>query len=335
MRKIHVLFLLSFLFLISCKRQPETYAIKANIKFSPVNKAYLLSVYGDTYTVVDSAMRNNNIEFCFKMRKNYQPGFYKFSFSKFPSSNSGDITLIYNNESTEFSTSFGLPADSIKFIKSTQNKAYYEFLKLENRINRQSMTLSDITNVFPKNDPFYGFIEKRYNELEQEKTTFIKKISKQKNSFLYNVIHAMALPTLRLDMNRYERINFLKIHFFEKIDFSDTLLLNTNIFTSKAFGYLQLYVNPQLSKHLQEIEYIKATDIIFNYASVNDKARTQIADYLARGFEQMEMDSALFHIYDKFIEPFSCENTTLHDRIKTRIESEKNIALERLSRIYH
>ncbi len=324
MKKIFLLFIFVVLFAGGCKKNSEiTHYIKALIEFNPTNKVYLLSVYGNINTVVDSAFRDSNKEFYFRMKDSYNPGFYKLSFSKTPSNSSGDITLLYDNESIEISTSFGLPVDSIKFNKSEQNRLYYEFLKIENRTARQAMVLSDIIAVFPKDDPFYPSIEKHYNELKREKAEVIQKASKYKGRLVSSVIHAMTLPYFNIDMNRMEKLKYLKTHFFDHTKFADTLLLNTDILTNKAFGYLQLYRNQQLSKRFLEIEYIKATDSIIKYASINDKTRKQITDYIARGFEQMEMDTALYHLYTEYIEPFSCQNTTLHNRIKTRIESDK------------
>jgi thiol-disulfide isomerase/thioredoxin len=305
----------------------QPWSIKATIRNSQ-KKAYLMSYRGDRFTVIDSTGVDEKGVIYFAMKGHYPQGLYKVSFSKYPNNKNWDITLLYDHENIELASGYGLPADSMKIIQSAQNKVYYEFLTLENRINKQMMVLSDMVSLFPPKDPFYSSIANQFNELKKQKLEFVNKNANQlKGTLVVSVIKTQMLQPYDFTMDRETRLIDLKTRFFDHAVFMDTLLLNTNIITTKAFNYLQLYTNPQLKKDVQAVEYIKATDSIMKYTSVNEKVRVQVAEYLLRGFEQLNMDTALHHLYTNYIETQGCENTQTPDRIKLRIEGNRKLPI--------
>jgi hypothetical protein len=79
-----------------------------------------------------------------------------------------------------------------------------------------------------------------------------------------------------------------------------------------------------LVEDAQAFEYLRATDTVMKYVSVNEKVMKQIADYLLRGFEQLNMDTVLFNFYTKYVGVNSCENSLLNDRIKFTSKEIKN-----------
>ena len=113
----------------------------------------------------------------------------------------------------------------------------------------------------------------------------------------------------------------------DNIDFSDTLLLNTNIFTSKSFSFIKFFASQGYTKPQQEQEYIKAVDTLMTRSKVNEKVNTQIKKYLITGFEMLEMESVLTHIASYYTSESSCEDDRQTKNLRKRVDGYKKLAI--------
>jgi thiol-disulfide isomerase/thioredoxin len=103
--------------------------------------------------------------------------------------------------------------------------------------------------------------------------------------------------------------------------------LRTDLFTGKAFSFIQMFRNPSLDKTSQEAEFIKAADIVLKASSVNKRVQLQIIDYLVRGFEQIGMDGLLTHIANNYIEESACTDGTVGTNLNKKLEGFTKMAL--------
>ncbi len=265
---------------IVCNIVAQPFYLKGAITKCPYKTAYLSHYRGDMSILIDSTKADASGAVYFILKENYVPGLYTVSFPETPGLNQKIINLIYDRENIEFNCDFEQLPASINILKSDKNKLYYNFLSLKNRTVRQLFALSDITGAFPPGDPFYGSIEKQFNLLQKQQAGFLIDVArKYPGSFLYMVLKSVSFPSFPFSVSPEQRNKYLREHFLDNINFSDTLLLNSNIFTSNAFSYLQLYKNPNLSNKAQECEYISAIDTLMKRCSADPKVKTQVTDY--------------------------------------------------------
>jgi thiol-disulfide isomerase/thioredoxin len=132
-------------------------------------------------------------------------------------------------------------------------------------------------------------------------------------------------PFLEGTQTEMERVTYMREHFFDHLDFTDSLLLNSNIYTKKIIDYLSLYRNPNLVQSEQEDLFIVAVDKILSVANQNRYVYGFILDYLIKGFEKFKFEKVLTHIADNWLgENCETENKSL---LLKRIESYRKMAI--------
>jgi peroxiredoxin len=151
------------------------------------------------------------------------------------------------------------------------------------------------------------------------------------NAFAVRVATVYQSPFLPATMNKDERIDFLKQHYFDKVDFKDTVLLRSMVFANKAISYLSLYSNNRLAQKQLEAEFIKAVTIMLSAASVNPEIFKFWLDYLVGGFDKYHLDEVITYIADNFQDPFACEDQQRKTALQKKLETFKKIAVGKIS----
>jgi thiol-disulfide isomerase/thioredoxin len=311
----------------------QTYILNATVKGFSQKTVYLANYFGYKNTVIDSASADNNGTFQFKLKDNYKNGLYKIILEKSQksetySNNETSINIIYNKESIEFATYFTSLIDSMKIILSHENKIYYEFKQKENKINTQLEILSQLPLYFPKEDEFYPEIKKRYNDIQEQYQNYISEIKKKTtSSFAAHIIKSTHYPLLDFNLSGEAKQQYILQHFLDNIDFTDTLLLYSDLFTSKAIAYIKLYGKQGLTKEQQEQGFIIAVDTLMRKSRLNDRINTQIKDYLIEGFELLDMDKVLEYISEHYMVENSCNDDKHSSMLKKRLEGYKKLLI--------
>jgi len=310
----------------------QTYSMKGTVNDLPKNKVYLLDYYGEKNILLDSASADSSGSFTFVMKNSYTTGLYKVILGSEESQRYGTqevfANIIFNKENIVFSTSFSAPADSMKVTVSEENKTYYDFSKKDDKVNTQLQVLSQLPDYFPPTDEFYSEIKERYTELQKQHQKYIATLIKSKpNLFAMHMIGSERFPSLEFSLPHEDKLLFVRKHFLDNIDFADTLLLHTSIFTSKAFAYIKFFSNQSLSKDLQEKQYIMAVDTLMGRSKVNEKVNAQIKKYLITGFESLEMETVLTHISTYYTTESTCEDDRQTKNLKRRVDGYKKLAI--------
>jgi peroxiredoxin len=116
-------------------------------------------------------------------------------------------------------------------------------------------------------------------------------------------------PFTDASFSKQKREQILKSHFFDKLDFTNSGLVNSEIFTSTVFEYLMLYAKPGLSKVKQEQAFKNAVDIILTrpfleksieQSTIKDAVYEQVLDYLVRGFEKLNLHNINIYIAENY-----------------------------------
>jgi len=344
----HLIILILIIFtLISCQKNKtknkdinphkSQYYLKASVRNLPGKRIVLTTMFGHNQTFIDSTLADINGNFTFLFTKNSPQGMYRIMLGKdvkadFFGTQEVYFDLIFNHEDIEFSTDYYNPIDSMKISLSIENKEYYQFLKNELKSNMQLDILDQLTHFFPKGEHFYGAI-KSENKLitNKQKQLYKRFFEKYPNSLCTKIIRARILPELPFELNQLEKSNYLKTHYLDKINFSDTILLYTNVFSTKAVDYIKLYHNTNLEKSSQNLEYFKAVDSLMIKSKINSKIFKYFRTYLLSGFEKIDNEEVLTYIINNYPEINACEDDKQTKNIKKRIEGSKKLAINSIA----
>ena len=66
------------------------------------------------------------------------------------------------------------------------------------------------------------------------------------NSFIAKYIRSAQLPVLDISIPIEKQLDYLKAHALDNVDFNNSLLINSDVFTNKTIEHLTYYRNPQL-----------------------------------------------------------------------------------------
>ena len=331
-RTLPILFICFQLILITTSIQAQNYVLSGTVSQLPSKKVFLISVKGHNEKIIDSAEVKNNY-FQFHISSKTPSGMYKILLYQ-PAHRADDddkptdLSIIFNKEDIVFSTNFMAITDSMRIFLSKENTVYYNYLKRTDESGVKLDVLNQMPQFFPRKDDFYPTIRKQYNKELKNYLSYVKQIQKEyAGTLAIRYIKSDMLPILQFDIITAEKNEFLKRHFFDNLDFSDTLLLNTDIFANKAIKYIKLFQNPYYMKPIQDKEYERAVDTIMTKASSSDKVYDYLLGYLIDGFDRIDDEEVLTYISDHYSSDKRCKDNDHMTRLNKRVEGYKKIAI--------
>lgn len=312
-----------FFILISLGLNAQGY-FEGVINGSAGQRVDLAAVYGEKVTVVDSVRSDSAGHILFRLEGRL-PGMYRVKWSK-----EGYLDLIWNREkeNVRFYTDAMHPADSLRILSSVENLIYREYSKLDAINQERLQLLVPVIDYYPLKDSFYVSVTQEMERIQKEQQRVVDSLATlYPNSFALRMAKTYQSPFLPSSMLRDDRLNYLKQHYFDKVDFTDTALLRSPAFANKAISYLALYSNNRLPQKQLEAEFIKAVTIMLGAASVSPDTYKFLLDYVVGGFDKYHFDEVITYIADNFQDPFSCEDQQRKTALQKKLETFKKIAI--------
>jgi len=284
---------------------------------------YLMQLMGENRRIIDTIQTDITGAFSFMIPEDMKPGMYMIIKGQGQA-----VELIYNNEDIQFTTSGFSPEDGIQIISSVENLIYYDYLGIKGMNMFKLDVLSALIANYPPNDEFYQDALKQYELLQSQ-------LYERVDELIDNNPLTLASRYLKTDrpilvdplISNDEQNLFLKQHYFDEVDFNDTMLIRSTFLTSKVVGYLSLFQNNAKSQKELEDNMLIGVDSILNYAQVNQQVYEFIVEFLIRGFESIGFEKGLEHIavantLDQF-----CENTERKLKLENKLELIKKLAI--------
>jgi peroxiredoxin len=320
------------IFIILFSLAGQNYAQQIEIQISNYKgNLYISELSGEKVVLVDSVSTYGDGICKFSLdRDKHHTGIYRISFenSTQPQENNspaGRIDFIYDGEDVILKTDAHKISDSLKVILSKSNTLYYQFIKLNKAYKTKSELLQLILSRYPEDDEYYTQTMKRLNELQREYKQFINQTSKENpDSFIANYITSSQLPITDISYQQERQISYLRAHALDNVDFNNSSLIYSDVFTNKTIEYLTYYRNPDLPLEMLEKEFMNAVDSVLNKAKVNQLVYQQIIGYLIDGFKKYGFDKVLDYIVENYvIKDDLCLDVKTEGLIKRRINQAK------------
>lgn len=311
------------LFLILCPvLAGAQHTIRGTIKGSQGLRISLQSIFGERTKTVDSVVTGPAGDLTFSM-KNKLPGMYRIYWGK-----ETWFDLIWNREDVEFRTSAENPGDSLVFMASEENRIFRLFTSLDAKNQSKLQLLVQVLDYYPEKDAFYNTLANEFDQIQVKQIQTLDSLrSKYPGSFAVRLAEVYQGPVVPARMEKEDRMAFLKLHYFDKVNFSDTALLRSMAFPNKAISYMSLYSNNRLTQKQLEAEFIKAVNVILGAASVNPEVFRYLLDYLVSGFDKFHFEEVITYIADNFSDPGACEDQERKSALQKKLETFQKIAV--------
>ena len=311
------------LFLISNLLVAQEHDLRGRVDGLPDATVRISDFYGNENRVVDSVITDQKGNFRYGFPADTRRGMYRLRFG-----NNQYMDIIYNHENIRFQTDINALIDSLEFTSSTENQLYFEYLNHRNLMEYKLELLGPVKAYYPQDDPFYNDVEEKFKNITNDFESFVKDVtSDHPETFVSRIIKADHTPSPPLDMNQREAMDYMRVHFFDNIDFNDTSLLYTNVIAGKVMQYLSFYQNNRMTKDQLQVEFIKAVNRIMDETSVNQMVYEYVLDYLLTGFESYGFEKVITYIADNVSFDETCVNSERKAQLEKKVESLKKFAV--------
>ncbi|MBN2614942.1 MAG: redoxin domain-containing protein [Bacteroidales bacterium] len=252
---------------------------------------YLVQSFAGPQKVVDTARVNPMGTFTFTMQGR-PVGMYQVL------TNTGmAVRLLYNDRPVDFKTSSFQQGAKVNIISSAENKIFYQYQNVEESSSDKLKLLKPVVEFYPPSDPFYQTVKSKaehlQNEIQQTATRLVTKYPRTMAAKFIQLDRPVAVP---LNLTTDEQTRLLKKEYFKYVNFKDTLILRSDLFTKKIVGYLALYQQPGMTKQDVEEAFMPAVDTLLAKSIVNEKVYLFTLKYLMGGFDEFGFQKLLLHI---------------------------------------
>lgn len=279
--------------------------------------------YGNENKPGDSVLVAAGGSFKYLVPEKHLSGMFRFRLDK-----ERFIDIIYNFENISFRTTYNELIDSLIFLESTENQVYFEYLKQRNQISYKKELLNPLLSLYPPDDSFYQQIVIKSETLETSFEQFVQELIKNNSKlFVSRIVKMDHPPSLPPSFTDQAKNDYMKVHFFDNMDFGDTAMLRTNIVPGKLLQYLSLYQNNRMSKEQLEIEFIKAVQVIMTKTREYPEVYQYSMNYLISGFESYGFEKVITYIADNINLEETCVDDERKALLEKKVESLKKYAI--------
>jgi thiol-disulfide isomerase/thioredoxin len=300
-------FLFIVLFAQYCSAQ-ITYSVSGSINGCKQSKIYLSEIRGKQISKTDSIVLDENCHFSFV--RNTYTGVLRLSL------NDSDYTdFIFNNENIVLNFSSAKLNYTAEVISSEENKTYFKFMIQAGAIEDSANALISLGQRLYDADANGNAatlkkMMKQIDELRKRKNAICKKtIEENKNLYASKLIQAAIVPDYWEYMKQKDAASypdeaaFLKEHFFDYVDFSDSTLLHSDVFFKKCGDYFGFFADPPSAE-----AYNECIDFILVRAQSNKNVYNYFISTLVSTFEHSDWEEVYLHIVDKYNENSTCSD---------------------------
>lgn len=229
--------------------------------------------------------------FSFQLPKNSKPGTYRATYDL---ENGGFLDFLYNKGDVEFIFNPEYPKLSVAFTKSKENKLYKNYLesitKAQDKIDSiQVAYLKDSTlNLNEEYLRSLNEFNKLQNQFEES----------SKNMLAFDFVKANPRVNSEILLNSpKEYLNKIKNTFFNKLDFSNSNLVNSSFLTNRVLDYI-FYINFTDDENSQQALYKKSIDTVLSKID-SKNYKKEIIEFLINQFEEQKNIEIIDYLFDK------------------------------------
>lgn len=319
-----------FLIFISEISMAKDYRVSLKIENLPEDaRPILLRMYNGNMYVVDSIGIVEQGKVQFEVPDSIPAGMLRCvlgmsAYTRFGGGQPVHIDFIFNNEEIDMELDFQNPVESVKVISSEENRIYLEFLKSEALFYSKLGLLEQVVLNYPDKDEFYQKALEYYRKFQVQRNRVIDKtFSVYPKTLAGRIIRNQKVPIVDGGIPLERRDSLFKADFLKLVDFSDTVLLYTSVYTDKVFQYLQMFISRNAMHHENEENCIRALDNMVPFLDVNPVIQQHLLQFLITGFESMQMEEVLAYISSNYLQ--QCGGSG--DVIKRRLEGYRKMSI--------
>lgn len=289
-------------------------------------KVKLVFYYGDQQIRQDSGFTDISGKIDFIMNDQDDPGMYKIELP-----NKKSLDFLFNRDESSIATNSDLTLGSLVVSKSLENKVFFDYFRHKSDMETRIEVLKGFLDYYPPADTFYLFAQEHLKNLTNIYDEYLDSIIKVSSAmFAGKIIRLDQLPDIRPGNLTPSENQSYKADYFENIDLTDSLILNTPYLPVKVIDYLTLYIIPGAPKKVQEENFIQAVDSLMKFTQGGARVREMIVNYLIDGFQAYGFETVLSYLVENYVLGQKCVSDQQEEKLRIRVEGFKKLAIGNL-----
>ncbi len=298
--------------------QGQSFLIRGTIQDASAGPVRLAGFQEDRFTVIDS-VESDRGSFYFLLTDREPPGIYRIIYNEQVAETWTEnrfVEFIYHRENLEITIVSGESGPMAYFGGSRENRIYREFMEFEMDYE------SRISQVYGRSGEAAA---RQYEELQRRRNRYIDSLwALHPDLYATKVIGAFRSPFIPGHLTHSERIDTLKICFFDHAAIDDPALIHAPVYPFRIMEYLSLYRVDTLSKEQQQWQFAEAVDHIMANTTYVEELRRFVVEFLMEGFEILAMETVLDHLAVHYLDE-SCESD-LAELVEARMQGSRGLS---------
>jgi len=301
----------------------KSYRLSFLVNGFPVEKVRLVFYYGDQQIRLDSGITDMTGNVVFLLDENDDVGMYRLEKDK-----QKGLDFIFNKEDVSIITDRDLGLANLVVNKSEENELFFDYYRHKLDVETRIDVLSGFLKYYPPVDTFYYDAARYAENLSSAYDHYLDSLLNNfPDKLVTRIIRLDQLPDIRPGELDPVSVEQYRDRYFDSIDLTDSLILNTPLLPVKVIDYLSLFINPGASRADQEKNFIQAVDSLMKLTEGGPKVREMIVNYLINGFQAYGFETVLTYLVENFVLGQSCVSNQQEEKLRIRIEGFKKLAV--------
>lgn len=313
--------------ILSLSAQPRVYRIDYTLHGLKDTLAWLCDVKGKEVYAIDSVkISSGNVSF--EITDSQPHGVYKIVFN-----DTLFTDIIFGGEDIVLESMLPDIIGKMKVHSSVENRLLFGYWQFYFRVHD---TLDDV--IRQGRELYYASqgkpsralddLQKRADQLEQQKIDYIlRMMNDYPDHFAPKLVWSFQHPDYRYYLmnggNPYpSEKEYYQNHFFDKLDFSDTRMLNTEVLFVMINDYLKTFGQPATSEN-----YIGNISFILDKAKVNPTVYQYCLELFLSNFEITIWEPVFLYLVEEHYLKSSLSNPALKQAYRKRAQAVRNTSI--------
>ena len=237
-----------------------------------------------------------------------------------------ELIFFLNRENIELGINPLSPVgDSIFYKNDNENRTYQAFIKENSDRRRQLALLGQLLEGYErKNSLFYSEAIEEFNTIQKNYNEWIdKKYIANKNLFVSSTFPLQKVISRNWNDPIKQQIEQQGLHYFDNIDFNDSLMIRTQAFNDFVNSYVNMYGMQITSNEMRDSLFTHAGLLACQKAAKgHPKVYGWMVDYFYRGYESYNITKGITML-QQFINDPKCLTTKKQEILKRLSGMEK------------
>lgn len=271
---------------------------------TPYDTIYLAENIGGKYQIIDTSSIDADQKFFFQNK--FSSGYYALW-----QNNKNYAQIIIDKEDILIQFNDSLLRKGIIIRESEENKKLWTFIQEKSKRKSEIAQAYMHKTDFERNSPEYLYYDSLENKLISNYNEYILRLysSDTLSLFSRSILSAVEIKD--------------KGDFFKYVDFNDTDLLRTGVFTHKITEYLQFFTE------YTEDDFKNSIDQVLFLASENSQVYDFILNYLLELFNQVGPDIILDYLIEEYVIGDACSHLDLNTVLNNKLNAYRRIKIGR------